>query len=136
MSRPGGNSGQDTMRSTKPIYPKLSLREPGNESSIRVHIICRLAEVNASRPVGFSICVSHEGTWTVLPICYLEDLFVNPQFRLAGIGRRLMQDVVDRARENQWSRVYWHTRAGNPARCLYDKFAQVDDFVRYRLLLQ
>ena len=99
-------------------------------------IFCRLAEVDASRPIGFSICVLHEGTWTVTPICYLEDLFVSPQFRLAGIGRRLMQDVVDRAGANQWSRVYWHTRAGNPARCLYDKFAQVDDFVRYRLLLQ
>jgi GNAT superfamily N-acetyltransferase len=61
---------------------------------------------------------------------------LNPQFRLAGIGRRLMQDVVDRARTNQWSRVDWHTRAGNPARRLYDKFAQADDFVRYRLLLQ
>src|SRR5262245_6815764 len=127
MSRPGGNSGQGTTRSTKPMYPKLSLREPG---------ICRLAEVDASRSVGFSICVLHEGTWTVTPICYLENLFVSPQFRLAGIGRRLMQDVVDRAGANQWSRVYWHTRAGNPARRLYDKFAQVDDFVRYRLLLQ
>jgi hypothetical protein len=47
-----------------------------------------------------------------------------------------MQDVVDRAGANRCSRVYWHTRAGNPARRLYDKFAQVDDFVRYRLLLQ
>lgn len=94
-------------------------------------IFCRLAQVDASR-----ICVLHEGTWTVTPICYLEDLFVSPQFRLAGIGRRLMQDVVDRAGANQWSRVYWHTRAGNPARRLYDKFAQTDDFVRYRLLLQ
>jgi GNAT superfamily N-acetyltransferase len=99
-------------------------------------IFCRLAEVDASQPVGFTICVLHEGTWTVTPICYLEDLFVSPQFRLAGIGRRLMQDVVDRAGANRWSRVYWHTRAGNPARRLYDKFAQVDDFVRYRLLLQ
>jgi hypothetical protein len=37
-------------------------------------IFCRLAEVDASRTVGFSICVLHEGTWTVRPICYLEDL--------------------------------------------------------------
>jgi GNAT superfamily N-acetyltransferase len=137
MSRPGGNSGQDIMRSTKPKYPKLSLREPGNESSIRIHRFFAVwLRVDASRPVGFSICVLHEGTWTMSPICYLEDLFVDPRFRLVGIGRRLMQDVVDRARANQWSRVYWHTRVGNPAGRLYDKFAQADDFVRYRLLLE
>jgi len=33
-----------------------------------------------------------------------------------------------------WSRLYWHTRAGNlAARRLYDAFVQADDFVRYRL---
>ena len=79
--------------------------------------------------------VADEQAWRQL-WSFLEDLFVNPQFRLAGVGRRLMQDVVDRARTNQWSRVYWHTRVSNPARRLYDKFAQADDFVRYRLLLQ
>lgn len=28
--------------------------------------------------VGFAICVLHEGTWVTTPICYLEDLFVDP----------------------------------------------------------
>ena len=31
--------------------------------------------------VGFAICVLHEGTWVTTPICYLEDLFVDPAFR-------------------------------------------------------
>ncbi|MFW8080133.1 GNAT family N-acetyltransferase, partial [Klebsiella pneumoniae] len=36
--------------------------------------------------VGFAICILHEGTWVTTPICYLEDLFVDPAFRGQGIA--------------------------------------------------
>jgi GNAT superfamily N-acetyltransferase len=81
---------------------------------------------------GFSVCVLHDSTWTSAPACYLEDLFVAPKFRGRGCGRALIADLVDRAKANGWSRLYWHTRASNPARRLYDEFATADDFVRYR----
>jgi GNAT superfamily N-acetyltransferase len=91
----------------------------------------RLA-VAGRETVGFSVSVPHESTWTIAPVCYLEDLFVAPAWRGRGIGRLLIQDVIDRAKTNGWSRLYWHTRADNPARRLYDEFAAADDFVRYR----
>jgi GNAT superfamily N-acetyltransferase len=97
-------------------------------------VFARLA-VHHDDVVGFSLSVLHEGTWTIGPICYLEDLFVDPDWRGRGAGRLLIQDLLDRARVQCWSRVYWHTRADNPARRLYDEFALADDFVRYRLLL-
>jgi GNAT superfamily N-acetyltransferase len=96
-------------------------------------IFARLAEHHGD-VIGFSVCVLHEGTWTLEPICYLEDLFVDPDWRGQGAGRALVQDLIDRARTQRWSRLYWHTRAHNPARRLYDEFAAADDFVRYRLL--
>ena len=82
--------------------------------------------------VGFSVSVLHEATWTIAPVCYLEDLFVAPKFRGRGFGRLLIADLVGRAKSMGWSRLYWHTRANNPARRLYDEFASADDFVRYR----
>jgi GNAT superfamily N-acetyltransferase len=94
-------------------------------------IFGRLA-VADSQVVGFSVSLLHESTWTIGPVCYLEDLFVAPKFRGRGIGRLLIQELVDRAKSNGWSRLYWHTRANNPARRLYDEFAEADDFVRYR----
>jgi GNAT superfamily N-acetyltransferase len=97
-------------------------------------IFGRLAVTNGAI-VGFSVSVLHEGTWTVAPICYLEDLFVEPNSRGRGFGRLLIQDLVDRARSMGWSRLYWHTRANNPARRLYDEFVMADDFVRYRMIL-
>jgi GNAT superfamily N-acetyltransferase len=85
--------------------------------------------------VGFSISVTHDSTWTLASVCYLEDLFVAPNWRGRDFGRALIQDVLDRAKAQGWSRLYWHTRAGNPARRLYDEFAAADDFVRYRCAL-
>lgn len=83
--------------------------------------------------VGFSISVLHEGTWVAAPVCYLEDLFVAPACRGAGVGRALIEDLVRLGKEKGWSRLYWHTRHDNPARRLYDGFVEADDFVRYRM---
>ncbi len=94
-------------------------------------IFGRLAIVDDT-VVGFSVSLLHEGTWAIAPVCYLEDLFVAPDFRGCGMGRLLIQDLVDRARSEGWSRLYWHTRADNPARRLYDEFANADDFIRYK----
>jgi len=82
---------------------------------------------------GFSIGVLHASTWTKTPVCYLEDLFVAPEFRGRGCGRLLIEDAISQAKTKGCSRFYWHTRTGNPARRLYDEFAKADDFVRYRL---
>jgi len=85
---------------------------------------------------GFAVCILHPGSWTLAPICYLEDLFVDADARGHGIGRALIEDLVIRARDGGWSRLYWHTKAGNDAaRRLYDRFAKADDFVRYRIFL-
>jgi GNAT superfamily N-acetyltransferase len=86
--------------------------------------------------VGFTIAVVHPGSWTLAPVCYLEDLFIDPAARGRGIGRALVEDVLQRCRQEGWSRLYRHTRGSNRgARRLYDRFAQADDFVRYRLFL-
>lgn len=53
-------------------------------------VIGRAAVVD-SRVVGFAICVLHEGTWVKTPVCYLEDLFVDPAMRGRGVARALVQ---------------------------------------------
>jgi GNAT superfamily N-acetyltransferase len=99
-------------------------------------MFARLAERDGT-VVGFSLSVLHEGTWTVNPICYLEDLFVDPAVRGGGIGHALIQDLIDLGKAKDWSYLYWHTQAGNEAgRRLYDRFSAADDFVRYRLPLR
>lgn len=90
----------------------------------------RLIE-NDGEVVGFTVYVLHEGSWVATPICYLEDLFVDPAQRGKGFGGALIEDLLALGRKNNWSRLYWHTQTKNPARKLYDRFVEADDFVRY-----
>ena len=86
------------------------------------------------RVVGFAICIIHASTWSLAPRCYLEDLFVAPEARGAGVGKALLDDLVAIARARGFDALYWHTQSGNEtARRLYDRFGPADDFVRYRL---
>jgi GNAT superfamily N-acetyltransferase len=95
----------------------------------------RLAE-HEGAVIGFTVSVLHPGSWTLTPVCYLEDLFVDPAARGHGTGRALIEDLLSLARERGWSRLYWHTHQSNDAaRRLYDQFGEADDFVRYRLFL-
>jgi GNAT superfamily N-acetyltransferase len=92
------------------------------------------AAVQDGRVVGFAHGTLHEGTWVASPICYLEDLFVDPAVRGTGAGRALIEHLMAMARDRGWARLYWHTRQGNAvARRLYDRMARVDDFVKYTI---
>jgi GNAT superfamily N-acetyltransferase len=96
---------------------------------------CRIAELDG-RIVGFAVYLTHLGTWTTAPICYLEDLFVDPTVRGGGIGRALIEDLLALAKQHGWARLYWHTETGNTtARRLYDRFIPAEDYVRYRIVL-
>lgn len=114
------------------VAPAITERTWARLFDANVPLFGRIAERDG-RVAGFSLSVLHEGTWVATPVCYLEDLFVDPACRGQGIGRLLVDDLIALARERGWSRLYWHTNRSNPARKLYDEYAQADDFVRYRL---
>jgi GNAT superfamily N-acetyltransferase len=93
----------------------------------------RVAEEDG-QVAGLAVCVLHEGTWFIAPVCYLEDLFIDPAMRGRGIGGDLIEDLLRLGRAKAWSRIYWNARESNTAaRRLYDRFATADDHVRYRI---
>jgi len=94
-------------------------------------IMCVVAEVDG-KVCGFAHCVVHENTWEAQPVCYLEDLYVDPAMRGRGVGRALIEWLRNAMRAEGWARLYWVTHKDNQAaRALYDEFTQADDFVRY-----
>lgn len=97
-------------------------------------MFCRVAE-SEGRVIGFAMCVLHEGTWSTAPLCYLEDLFVDATLRGAGTGQALIDALMEEGKREGWSKLYWVTRQNNPARKLYDRFGEADDYVRYRISL-
>jgi ribosomal protein S18 acetylase RimI-like enzyme len=86
--------------------------------------------------LGFAHYVLHPHTFSNRMVCYLEDLWVDPAGRGAGIGRRLIDSLVDRGRDRGWRRIYWHTETDNAAaRRLYDRVATLTNYVRYEVTL-
>lgn len=86
--------------------------------------------------IGFTNYVLHPITWSENPVCYLEDLFVDPDARKLGAGRALIEAVHERGRKEGWHRVYWRTRSDNAtARALYDKVSDLTDWVVYEVPL-
>jgi len=97
-----------------------------------VHAV--VAEDAGGRVVGMANYILHENTWVRTPVCYLEDLFVDPQARARGVGRALLDWLVAAMTANEWSRLYWMTKETNAqARALYDQYTPRDEFVRYVL---
>ena len=90
-----------------------------------------VAEVDG-RGVGIANCVMHENTSTLAPVCYLQDLFVDPETRAGGIGKQMIDWLLTEMKTQGWARVYWATKENNyRARGIYDKFTPHSGFLRY-----
>jgi GNAT superfamily N-acetyltransferase len=90
----------------------------------------------ANEAVGMVHAIRHRSCWTIGDHTYLQDLFVAPRCRGAGIGRRLIEHVYAAAESQGCSRVYWLTHETNQvAMLLYDRIAQKSGFLQYRKTL-
>ncbi len=122
-------------------YTRFYEREPSNaltastwqrifDPSVPVHAI--VAEDAEAGVLGIANYLTHESTSALSPVCYLQDLFVDPLWRGGGVGGLLIDWLVEEMAEQGWSRLYWHTKEDNyRARGLYDKYVRESGFLRY-----
>ena len=98
-------------------------------------LTCRVA-VSDDKVIGFAHHHTHLTTWDIRPVCYLEDLFVSPDIRGAGIGKALIDDLIALGKARDWASIYWITAEKNKtAQKLYDSYGKRDEFFRYSLTL-
>lgn len=72
----------------------------------RPYAECLLAEVDR-RVVGFALFFYNFSTFLGKPGIYLEDLFVEPEYRGRGLGKALIEAVFAQANREGCGRVEW-----------------------------
>ena len=92
-----------------------------------------LVAEQSGRLLGLAHFLYHRSTTSLGPTCYLQDLFTAEQARGKGVGRALIDAVVERAKSAGAARVYWQTHETNAvAMRLYDQLAVKSGFIVYR----
>jgi GNAT superfamily N-acetyltransferase len=87
-------------------------------------------------PVGVALWFLNYSTWTGVHGIYIEDLYVRPAARGAGIGRELLATLARICIEREYSRLDWAVLDWNtPARDVYHALGgnAMDSWIPYRL---
>ena len=95
---------------------------------------CDVAEDETGELVGFTQYQLMHRSLGGSMVCYLSDLYVDPQLRGAGTGRALIDHVREFAKLRGLPGVKWLTQEFNySARRLYDTYAPKTDFILYNV---
>ena len=89
-----------------------------------------------AEPVGFALFFHNFSTFMGLPGIYLEDLFVRPEVRGRGVGRKLLEWLAALAVERGCGRLEWAVLDWNaPSIGFYRSLGAVtlDEWTTYRL---
>lgn len=139
--RPGDAKGFVGLVRALARYEKL--RPPGAAASRRlVRDIGRRIRVlvveEGGKLVAYAIYLFTYSSFLARPTLYLEDVFVLPEHRHRGIGRKLVDALVREARRKGCGRMEWMALAWNKvARRFYSKLGArpLTEWVTYRLSL-
>lgn len=110
------------------VYESSFKRLLGNDPNDFCGLI---AEVDG-KPAGFVHYLFHRHMWKIENVCYLQDLYADPEVRGQGVGRKLIEAVYAAADAAGCPSVYWLTQDFNAeARKLYDRIGALSPFIRY-----
>lgn len=124
------------------VYEKLAHTVINTEDQIKKYLFGqhKFAEVLIAnfdnQPVGFALFFHNYSTFVGKPGIYLEDLFVEPEMRGKGIGKKLFLELVKIAKDRNCGRIEWSVLNWNtPAIDFYKSMGAVpmDEWTVYRL---
>jgi len=123
------------------VYEKMENEVITSIEELRENIFSKnfskvlLAE-EEGKPVGFALYFFNFSTFVGKPGLYLEDLFVEPEYRGKGYGKKLFVELAKIALEEncgrmEWSVLNWNTPAIEFYKSLQAK--PMDEWTVYRL---
>jgi GNAT superfamily N-acetyltransferase len=123
-------------------YERLSHEVVATEEALRDSLFGerRVAEALlgylGGDPAGFALFFHNFSTFLGRPGIYLEDLYVRPEFRGAGVGRALLVHIAGLARDRNCGRLEWSVLNWNePAIGFYESIgaSPVSGWTVYRV---
>lgn len=123
-------------------YERLADQVSATEATIREELFGErpVAEAviayDGDEPVGFALFFHNFSTFVGRRGLYLEDLFVKPEARGKGVGRRLLNHLASLAKERRCGRMEWAVLDWNePAIKFYRSLgaAPMDEWTVFRL---
>lgn len=115
----------------EPLAVKVTMDELRAQlSQPRPPFECLIAEQGDEGPdaqaLGFALFFGSYSTWRGRPGIYLEDLYVPPALRGAGVGRALLAALARLARERGCARLEWSVLDWNtPAIGFYERLGAI-----------
>ena len=91
--------------------------------------------VNDGIESGFVLFFHNFSTFLGKPGIYIEDLYVKPDYRGKGIGKKLLAYIASLAKERDCGRVEWWVLNWNQARKFYESLGAeaMNEWTVYRL---
>lgn len=123
------------------VYEKMEDEVITSEEELKQNIFTHqfskvlIAEEN-NKPIGFALYFYNFSTFVGKPGLYLEDLFVEPEYRGKGYGKKLFVELAKIAKSENCGRMEWSVLNWNtPAIEFYQSLAAqpMDEWTVYRL---
>jgi GNAT superfamily N-acetyltransferase len=74
------------------------------------------ARLNQDDPLcGICHFILHPTTGNIKPVCYMQDLYIDPAARRKGVAKALVNQLALIGKTEGWARIYWLAEAGNEA---------------------
>jgi ribosomal protein S18 acetylase RimI-like enzyme len=95
---------------------------------------CDVVETADGKLIGFTQYQLMHRSLGASMVCFLSDLYVDPDVRGSGAGRAMIDHVLKFAKHRGLPGVRWLTQEFNyPARKLYDTYCSKTDFILYNV---
>lgn len=75
-------------------------------------LFCLIVE-NSSGILGYATYLFDYSTWDACFFTYMDCLYLRPEFRGAGIGQALIEEIEKQSRLNGITQIQWHTPVFN-----------------------